>query len=225
MKNNTVTFIPACSLTLALLAPLRAEAARPFFTDDARVVDKEHCQLETFYKQQHAYGGSEFWFLPACNPSFAPTENGVELTVGGNRIEDERNFIVQGKMLFKTLQPNGSGYAASLGSFGGDPYANTIGSFSFFDDRAVLHANLGSLRDHDAGITRWTWGVGAEILMIAPRVYGIVETFGQRGDTPTQHVGLRFWVIPNRFQIDASVGRQSAEPEKRFTSVGLRFLF
>ena len=32
---------------------------------------------------------------------------------------------------------------------------------------------------------------------------GIVETFGQRSQTPTLHYGLRFWVIPNRFQIDA----------------------
>jgi hypothetical protein len=214
----------AFALLLATV-PFSAQAARPFFTDDARIVDKEHCQLETFYKQEHAYNGSEFWFLPACNPSFAPTENGVEITIGGNRIEDERNFIVQGKMLLKPLATNGTGFAASVGSFGGSPYVNTIASASFLDDRAVFHANLGTIRDRDENLTRWTWGVGAEILVIAPRLYAIAEMFGQRGETPTQHVGLRFWVIPNRFQIDASTGRRSAEPEVRFTSVGLRFLF
>jgi hypothetical protein len=51
------------------------------------------------------------------------------------------------------------------------------------------------------------------------------EAFGQRGDTPTLHLGLRFWVIPNHFQIDATQGHQSASPEKRFYSVGLRFIF
>ena len=199
---------------IALVAALNgAHAARPFFTDDARVVDEGHCQLETFYKEQRAYSGSEFWFLPACNPS------GVELTAGGNRIEGEHNFILQGKKLFKALETNGSGYAASLGSFGGDLYVNGIASFSFLDDRAVVHTNLGLIKD------KGTWGIGLEALLVAPRLYGILETFGQRGETPTQHVGLRFWVIPDRFQIDATAGRQSASPEQRFNSVGLRLLF
>lgn len=190
-----------------------AYAARPFFTDDARVVDRGHCQLESFYKEQRAYSGSEFWFLPACNPL------GVELTIGGNRIEGERNSIVQGKYLFKVLQSNGYGLAASLGYFGSDPYVNGIASFSFLDDRAVVHTNVGAISA--AGVT---WGVGLEALLTT-RVYGIVETFGQRSQTPTLHYGLRFWVIPNRFQIDATQGHQSADPEKRFYSVGVRFLF
>src|SRR5881394_731805 len=84
-----------------------AHAARPFVTDDARVVDPDHCQLETFYKEQRADSGREFWFLPACN------QLGVEWTVGGNRIEGENNFIVQGKKLFKPLEPDGYGLALS----------------------------------------------------------------------------------------------------------------
>jgi len=190
-----------------------AHAARPFFTDDARVVDRGHCQLESFYKEQRAYSGSEFWFLPACNP-------GVELTVGGNRIEDERNSIFQAKALIKELQTNGYGLAASVGYFGSDPYVNGIASFSLLDDRAVIHTNLGYVAGFGG-----TWGVGLEALLWAPRVYGIVETFGQRSQTPTLHYGLRFWVIPNRFQIDATHGEQSADPQKRFYSVGIRLLF
>jgi hypothetical protein len=208
-KSLSASFQAALVL---LAAP--AYAARPFFTDDARVVDRGHCQLETFYKEQRAYSGSEFWFLPACNPL------GMELTVGGNRIEGERNSIFQGKYLFKELQTNGFGLAGSLGYFGSDPYVNGIASFSFLDDRAVVHANLGSISRTGA-----TWGLGLEALLLAPRVYGIAEVFGQRGETPTLHYGLRFWVVPNRFQIDATSGNQSADPEKRFYSVGVRILF
>ena len=208
-KSLSVSF----QIAFLLLAP-DAWAARPFFTDDARVVDKGHCQLESFYKEQRAYSGSEFWFLPACNPF------DLELTVGGNRIEDEKNSIVQAKYLFKELQTNGVGFAGSLGYFGSDPYANAIASLSLFDDRAVVHTNLGYVSSFGG-----TWGVGLEALLWAPRIYGIVETFGQRSQTPTLHYGLRFWVIPNRFQIDASQGRQEADPEKRFFSVGIRILF
>jgi hypothetical protein len=65
---------------LALLA-LPARAARPFFTDDARIVDEGHCQVESFVKNQRAYAGSESWVMPACNVL------GVEFTLGRNRIE------------------------------------------------------------------------------------------------------------------------------------------
>lgn len=214
MQDNPLRCLAAAAL---LALPLAALAARPFITDDARVVDEGHCQIEAFTKSQYAYAGSEAWFLPACNPF------GAELTLGRNRIEDEYNTIVQAKFLFKALQPNRAGYALSVGSFGGEPYFNAIASRSLHDDRAVLHANLGAIRNHDAD--RGTWGVGLEALLAAPRWYGIVESFGQRGDKPTMHFGLRFWVIPNRFQVDATHGHQSADPEKRFNSVGLRLLF
>jgi hypothetical protein len=207
-------------LVLALL-PAAVHAARPFFTDDARIVEQGHCQLETFAKRQSAYAGSEFWFLPACNPPFVPLASGAEVTLGGNRIEGEYNTIVQAKLLLKPLATNRSGYALSLGTFGGDPYLNTIASFSFLDERSVVHANLGVNRgDEDRG----TWGLGLEQLL-SRRWYGILETFGQRGDKPTLHFGLRFWVIPDHFQIDATHGHMSADPEKRFNSLGLRFIF
>lgn len=80
--------------------------------------------------------------------------------------------------------------------------------------------NLGSISR-----TGPTWGLGLEALLAAPRVFGIVETFGQRGETPTLHYGVRFWVVPNRFQVDATRGHQSADPTRRFYSVGLRLLF
>ena len=205
MKNFVVAL-------LCLAAPL-CHAARPFVTDDARVVDPDHCQLETFYKDQRAYEGHEFWFLPGCN------KLGVEWTVGGNRVEGDDNLIVQGKKLFKPLEANGYGLALSLGSYGGDLYANGIASFSFFNDWSVIHANAGYLQD------RPTFGVGLEQLLYAPRLYGILETYGERGEKPTLHGGIRIWVIPNRFQIDSTYGTQQSDPVRRFFTVGLRFLF
>jgi hypothetical protein len=221
------------SLSLSLhlvmvISSQAAHAARPFVTDDARIVDRGGCQIETFYKEQRAYSGSEFWFLPACNPF------GLELTAGGNRIEDEHSVVLQGKTVLKPLQTNGSGFALTLGTFYVNPqdgrnvwspYVNGIGSFSFLDDRAVVHANIGAIRDRIAGFDRGTWGLGLEALLIAPRLYGILETFGQYADKPTHHAGLRFWIVPNKFQVDSTVGNQNGEPPQRFYSVGLRLLF
>jgi len=210
--RTTTRRASASALLAALFVSASAYGARPFFTDDARIVDK--CQVETFYKEQRTYSGSEFWFLPACNL------RGVELTAGGNRIEGERNAIVQAKFMLKTLETNGAGYALSLGSFGGEPYFNAIGSRSILDDRLVFHGNLGDFRDSGG-----TWGYGVEALLWAPRVYGIFESFGQHRETPTYHYGVRFWVIPNRVQIDTTRGDQTGAGNRRFYTVGLRLLF
>jgi hypothetical protein len=205
MKNFVVTL-------LCLVTPL-CHAARPFVTDDARTVDPGGCQVETFYKEQRAYSGYEFWFLPACN------RFDVEWTLGGNRIEGENNVVVQAKKLLKPLVSNGYGLAFSVGAVGDEAYLNGIASFSFFEDVSVVHANLGYLYD------RPVFGIGLEQLLYAPRVYGILETYGGRSEKPTVHGGLRLWVIPNRFQVDSTYGVQQSDPVRRFFTVGLRFLF
>ena len=213
-------------LALLLAAPA-VHAARPFVTDDARIVDQDGCQIETFVKRQRRFDETEFWFVPACNPW------GAELTIGHARVDstpsgDTRTAILQAKSLLKPLATNGSGFALTLGMLANaanSPYVNTIGSFSFADDRIVLHANLGAIRDNVARISRGTWGAGAEILLIAPRLYGIVETYGQRGDKPTAHTGLRIWIVPNQVQIDTTVGVQRSSLARRFGTVGLRILW
>jgi hypothetical protein len=218
-------------LSAILLAAFQVHAARPFVTDDARVVDKDGCQVETFVKRQHRFDESEFWFLPACNPW------GAELTLGHMRVDsnlsgDTRTTVLQAKTLLKPLPTNGAGFAFTVGllaNSANSPYFNGIGSFSFLDDRVVLHTNLGVLRDNArsnvARVSRGTWGTGAEILLIAPRLYGIVETYGQRGEKPTAHTGLRIWLVPNQVQVDTTMGVQHSSPERRFGTVGLRILW
>ena len=219
---------------LALIAS-PAYAARPFVTDDARVVDPQGCQVETFYKRQREFREQEFWILPACNPW-----GSVELTLGASWVDstqpgDSRNLILQGKTVLVPLETNGTGFAVTLGvaqvsPFQSprvwNPYVNGAGSFSFFNDRIVLHANLGALRDNQLHITRGTWGIGAEILLVAPRLYGILESYGQRLEKPTLHGGVRIWIVPNRVQLDATVGTQHAAPfDRRFSTIGLRLLW
>ena len=220
-------------LAVLLLAAPAAHAARPFVTDDARIVDKDGCQIETYFKRQHRFDESEFWFLPACNPG------GVELTLGGIWVKsasfgDMRTTLMQGKALLKPLETNGAGFALTLGALRvspfqaarvTSPYFNALGSFSLAEDRVILHTNLGGVRDKVANLSRGTWGAGAEIMLSPPRWIGIIETYGQRGDKPTLHTGLRIWIVPNRVQVDTTLGLQNSAPERRFHSVGLRILW
>jgi hypothetical protein len=219
---------------LASLPVFEAFAARPFVTDDARVVDPGGYQVEVFYKKQRAFGEQEFWVLPAHNPG-----GRVELTLGGYAVNNSidgnsRAVIGQAKTLLKPLETNGSGYALTLGVLSlrppgpaahqTNPYLNGIGSFSFADDRFVVHANLGVRRDQRAGMSRATWGVGSEINFTA-RVIGIVEAYGERRTRPTLHGGLRYWAVPDRVQIDTTLGEERGSPAKRFYTVGMRLLF
>jgi hypothetical protein len=219
---------------VALIAANPAHGARPFVTDDARIVDEGGYQLETFIKRQRAFKEGEFWFLPAHNPF-----GRVELTLGGIWINsaldgNSRAFMAQAKTLLKPLETNGSGYAITVGvsrlrppspaAQETNPYVNGIGSFSFAGDRVVIHANLGARRDGGAGMTRATWGIGSEI-RLAERWWGIVEEYGERGEKPTRHLGLRYWIVPDHVQVDTTLGFENTTPERRFYTVGLRLLF
>jgi hypothetical protein len=223
-----------CALASALGAAASAQAARPFVTDDARIVDDGGYQLETFVKEQRAFHEREFWFLPSFNPF-----GRVELTLGGMGVDsvpagNSRSLLAQAKTLLKPLETNGSGYALTLGvvrlspsgpgSGETNPFVNGVGSFSLADDAVVIHTNLGARRDGGADMTRGTWGAGAEI-RVTERLFGIVETYGERGEKPTRHLGLRVWVVPSRVQVDTTLGFEHTDPERRFYTVGLRLLW
>ncbi len=221
---------------LVLVAQGPAFAARPFNTDDARLVDSGGCQIETFVKKQGKFDERESWFLPGCNPG-----GNLELTFGGLNIRNDAEgrasaVVAQGKSLLRPLQTNGYGVAATLGAvrqraFSADPasrwspFLNLISSVSFHDDVAVVHVNAGALDDRNTGVLRPTWGLGTEIL-VAPNLYAIVETYGQKGEKAGQQIGLRYWILPNRLQIDGTLGSQrSGPPGRNWTSLGLRILF
>jgi hypothetical protein len=211
-------------------------AARPFVTDDARIVDTGSCQIESFAKHHRRRPENEVWLLPGCTP-VGP----VELTLGGFRTDNadagtSSSSIAQAKTLLRELRTNDFGLALTLGAVrfntidpalarGWSPYVNAIGSLSVLDDAAVIHANVGSIRDRVISRTRATWGLGAEIALTS-RLIAIIEGYGQEAERPSRQVGLRFWVVPNRFQIDCTLGSQPGEPDSHsWTSVGIRALF
>jgi len=224
----------AAAASLAgLLAGPSAHAARPMITDDARVVDAKSCQVESWVQKNR--GSTEYWALPACNFT-----GNLELTFGGARTRDSTgvrttDVVFQGKTLFKTLEPNGWGVGLTFGNIRhpdapsargtvGDLYAYVPASFSFQDDRFVLHTNLGWLHEKEAGRQRMTWSAGSET-QLNERIGLIAETFGQNRGKPSYQAGFRFWLVPDRAQIDTTYGnRYGSSTRGRWFSVGLRLL-
>jgi hypothetical protein len=143
--------------------------------------------------------------------------------------------VLQGKALFKSLGADAWAWGLVFGTLrrpgahgGAGPssevYAYVPASFSFRDDRIVLHTNLGWLREKSRNADRMSWGVGSETRLNA-RTWLIAEVFGQDGSKPFYQAGLRHWLIPDRVQIDATYGnRIDGISEERWFSVGLRLL-
>ena len=225
----------ALSILLAATSPA-VQAARPLVTDDARVVDPDGCQIESFVRRQRDYSENEFWLLPACNPG-----GHAELTLGGMRTQNgslgqSSSTIAQAKFLLRPITSNNYGTAVSVGvqnsrPFASDgptkwnPYVNLIGSQSLLDDRLFLHINLGASHNRDNDLTTGLWGLASEIVL-TPRLIGILEAFGQSREKANRHVGLRVWIIPDKLQLDGTYGYQPGNtPEKRWNSLGIRILF
>jgi hypothetical protein len=201
--------------------------------DDARVVDSKACQVESWL--QIFRNRSEFWALPGCNVG-----ESMELTLGGaftgeNGATRATDLLVQAKTLFKTPEPHGWSAGLVLGytrhhdfdtdrpAFG-DLYAYSPWSMLFRHDHVVVHANLGWLHENSPRKHHVTWGVGSET-QLTQRVWTIAEGFGRNVQQLSFQAGVRVWLVPNRTQIDTTVGtRVDGTPRERWVSVGLRLL-
>ncbi len=218
------------AVALCLASPV-AFGARPLITDDARIVDAKSCQVESWVRNNR--DSREYWALPGCNFT-----GNLELTLGGaithtTTGSETSDVVMQGKTLFRTMETNGWGVGLAVGnarhphqhdSFVGDPYAYIPASFSFADDRFVLHVNAGVLRQKSTAQTRPTLGLGSET-QITGNTWLIAEAFKQVEGRPYFQAGVRHWIVPNRVQIDATYGnRFGSASQERWFSIGLRLL-
>ncbi len=228
MNNKTL----AASLAWALAAG-SAHGARPMITDDARIVDSKACQVESWVKRNR--DSTEFWALPACNPT-----GNLELTFGGalTRENGEDEFTdhqVQAKTIFRPLETNGWGAGLAVGTvrhphrevangWPGDAYFYVPVSISYADDFWVMHLNAGASHMRDDGRNVFTWGLGNEI-KVRDDLFFIPEVFHNAVGRPFYQVGLRYWVVKDRVQMDATFGNRAAsDTSERWFSIGLRLL-
>jgi hypothetical protein len=220
-------------LLLSLLLGMKPVfPARPFVTDDARLTLAKSCQLESWSR---VYSSStEFWALPACNPT-----GNLELTLGAGRANQNSyatsDYVLQAKTLFQEMAPGGVGWGLALGKIahpGINPGPNLLGnqyvylpiSFLSQNGSRAVHLNVGALRYDKTRQTRGTWGLGLE-QQTTERLHLIAETFGDHRSQPYIQAGVRYFVIKDLLQIDATLGGQIDGPTSgRWMSFGLRYL-
>ncbi len=203
-------------------------------TDDARIVDPKACQVESWVRTER-HGANQFWAVPACTPveNFEITVGAsVERSSGQERMADS---LLQFKSMLRPLRTNDWGLALSLvrsvergvepGARDATSHAlNLPLSVSLRDDALVLHLNAGVRHDRLGRRHYATWGFGSE-LALRERLQLIAETYGESGQRPFVHGGLRYWLVPDRVQVDTTVGSrvQPGHGERWFT-IGVRLL-
>jgi hypothetical protein len=233
---STLRALVACCLSgLLFFTASHAWAARPMITDDARIVDPKSCQLESWVRSFRG-AGTEYWALPGCNPF-----GGFEFTLGPAHAslpdkQGDWKTLWQFKTLFKELETNGWGWGFALGNLSSRPYepflkskelfVNVPISASFMDDKVVMHLNIGGAHTRgNSGSFAYTWGLGTEI-ELTEKIYLIAETYSQR-DLPVEgQLGIRYWIVKDRVQVDATVGTEltGSVVHGRWFTIGLRLL-
>lgn len=219
---------------MGLLLPLRAHAARPFVTDDARIVAPQACQLES-WTQANA-PGVEVWMLPACNPT-----GNLELTVGTGFLptSDEPRprhsaVVVQAKTLLGKLFDGRVDTALAAGGIidgspsqneqqVGNVYLYVPATTTFDNDKLLAHINAGCRYERSDGHVRATWGLASERILSA--YFSLVgEVYGTSHDNPSTQLGFRIWAIPDHVQFDAAGGIQFGDPSEHWVSIGMRLI-
>ena len=232
------------ALSVCLVAG-RAQAIRPFVTDDARVVGDRLAQLETWLLVDRLV--LEHNILAAAGPT-----NWLEVTLGmthgGVHSGPERGYsitgpILQAKALILPAENNGRpGFAIAAGvlppagsgaftppGWGGFTYAAL--TESLFDERLLLHANVGIAVGYKGSNTSdlgfesesardWrilvTGGVGAQVRIFAG-LHGVAEIYygdpyDPRTNFPAVQAGFRY-IFSDHVQVDGTFGSTLASVE------------
>ena len=200
-------------------------AARPFNTDDANIVGKNQCQLETWiaaYKDQ----SSEIWALPSCNFFWD-----IEIGLGGMMGLKTRLLQFQVKKLFVDTSKKGWGIGVTIGNtynyldignHNNNIYFYIPATIELLDARFIWHINAGyniqSFRD-----SIWTLGIGMEVALTPNNIYIVGEVYYVRFDPIIYQIGLRTWLIKDILQLDSTYGN-TFYGKNHFVSLGFRIL-
>lgn len=220
---------------LALVTTLAAESAiagEPLTTDDASILPRGVCQIESWHRWGRG-GGHEGWLLPACSVT-----DHLELSAGGARYRDadvDRHalFQLQAKTVFAS-DPDGRWSAgaviAAIRDGGHEersrPFhqASALGlvSFSALDNALRAHANAGLAYSRGEHRTS-AWGTAVE-LDFREDWTAMAEIFRDSPRRPSYQFGLRYVLVADRVELFVSGGdRLGGESKNRFAKFGVRF--
>ncbi|RDU60003.1 hypothetical protein [Helicobacter marmotae] len=213
-----------------------AFAARPMITDDARVVDRHSCQLETWGVYDRNM--FEYYAIPACN-MFLDTEVSMGVMMSNAFIPDTnpsekfrtQQFIIGAKKIFNDLEEQGFSYGVALGNaynflysqYKNEHFIYVPISFAFLENTFLVHSNVGyKLKRNENEPHIYHLGLGFE-RELSQRFWLLGEGIYERGSRAQFQVGIRIWLLQDKIQLDGTYGNAFSGGES-FVSLGLRLL-
>jgi hypothetical protein len=205
------------------------QAAQPLVTDDAAVVAPKTCQLEAWIHSTR--DGREYWAQPACNFT-----GNLELSVGGAHARPDTggsSSIVQ--LQAKTVVFPRTNGAWSFGAVAGGARDTAVphgsSAFQTYYAKALaswyprrdlqIDLNLGAANVYGSG-TLTLAGAAIQYALVT-NVQLLAETFRDEPGRGKYQVGVRYIVIPNRFEAYASYGNRFNGPPGQWSAIaGIR---
>lgn len=214
---------------------LPAWAGRPLATEDAGVLERGDCELESFAARERAPASPRVTTLSVQAGCGIGWNTQVAASVAREREAGERSRLVGlvGKTGLRALTDTDYGvtlaYSLQWTRLPGDQLRRSStevkGVLTIPVRDWLVHANLGPAYDHRA--RQWSTGYG--LALERPGALGPLdlmgEVFGTDRERATLQLGVRWPVVPDRLFLDASIGRQLASDGVRLLSVGIKHAF
>jgi hypothetical protein len=231
--NARATRFVIALLLSVLGAP--AQAGRPLATEDAAVLARGDCEIESFAGDVRERGRVDAeirWGQIGCGLGLH-----TQLAVGIGR---ERSGGVHtdieafaGKTFLRELTDDAPGIALAYSVYEtrepGERFRGDANEYKLVVTVPVggwfVHANLGTRIAHRTDERRTVWALAAEFPGAAGPVDLMAEFFGNNGDPAWLQVGARWAVIPQRVFLDASWGVRGGSTRPTTATLGLKFAF
>jgi hypothetical protein len=209
-----------------------AWAGRPLVTEDAGVLNRGECEIESYAGRADKPAINAQWAQIGCGTGF-----NTQLAIGAGRekSEGERSTTaaLTGKTFLRELTDEQAGFAfsyafsgakESAGSFGHEA-TELKGVVTVRHGDWLFHGNLGWQRSHGTRTTSSLFGLAVERTGAFGPVDLMAEVFGNDHEAPWVQAGARWAVIPKRLFLDSSWGVQTDSKRLRQLTVGLKLAF
>lgn len=226
------------AIAVALALAPSAHAGRPLVTEDANVLDRGACELESFAaraRERDAPSTRSISVQAGCGIGL-DTQLALQAvrTRGG---EAGDTLALVGKTALRAPTDDSAGFTIAY-ALGADRPRDDPGWRRFRAETgtvlgvltaplgvATLHANLGWTRQRSSGTNSTLWAVAVEREQALGPVDLMAETYGDDRSAPWLALAARWAVIPERLMLDASYGVQTASGHPRLVTVGVKFAF
>lgn len=221
---------------MAWLAAGAAHAGRPLQTDDAGVLDAGACEIEGAHERLRVSGVTARDTALAFYCGFGW---GSQTGIATSRAHADGGSASGTAVGGKTRVWNAGDGGPALTVAWSLAWARVDGSWRHAEDVArlvwsmpagpgTLHLNVGHARDRIVRTSSSPWGVAWEHgglqaggLTLAP----MAEVYGDGRGGQAWNVALRATLVPERFYLDGSYGRQTGGVGGRLVTVGFKVTF